>query len=660
MFCVLNVLSLLNSLIATSESLSILQLISNQFAPRNAESATAASTSNEAVPLSEHDRISIAIFQHALILGGFVPIIISLAHPNISTRFPSSMNALVASNSAQTVRIEASKCILEMCRSDETSLKLFVSCGGVQYLIDGLADGTSHSVALVIEIATVIVQPSLSLEGPINVLSRSEFIIHLTNTLVNLTKSLSLPFQSSSSPPSPQSRSSHSSERSQSAGLKTDANEPILLILIGKISHILSIFVEGDVYVKSQLLRLPVLSNLLSSINQLHSFAIETEGFFEMCRLSLVTLLKVLAEFISFHDFSASTTLNRLRTPELAASESEESRNIIGSQELASGARHEAEIISVLSTIVCSRLLEAQQLSLCILHKFCGNKSRFRLEQTALAPGLIFQLQALAIHPQPSVFRQFAFDLLISFPKASSRLRFELKKYGGPQFYLDLREPAWGPSIFEVICDWLAEDTKRVELVVRTPTNLNRLFMILRDTSNPSAYVKLLPLFSRLIASSASIGSAFTQSKALPAEIASRFQRHATNNIIRSSLLTILKQICQLSTNPMDLIMRQFKVYQTNGSIPSESTSLFSMLCELKKDSNNPYVGAQALQVLIACDRAAPLKRSNTSPAAPSVLKPAPPPFKIPSSGSPPTTQTATAKKVPAAAAPGLPSSAKS
>jgi hypothetical protein len=526
------------------------------------------------------------------------------------------------------VRIEASRCILEMCRSDETNLKLFLSCGGVQYLIDALVDATSHSVAYAIETVIAMIEPSFFSEDSINVLARSEFVFQLSNTLVNMTKNLSA--VPSSLPPSP--ASSFSSERSQSGGLRTDANEPIILNLVAKISHILCVFADGDSFVKSQLMRSPIFSNLLSSVVLLHAFCVETEGSFDQCRFSLITLLKVTSELLSFYDLSAksNSSFHRVRSADL--SEAEDSKTPSGVLELKPVAQLEAEITTMLSTIVCSKLVEPQQLALCILHKFCNGKNRFRLEQTALAPGLLQQLQSLAISPQPSLFRQYAFDLLLGFPKASVRVRSELKKYGGPQFYLDLREPTWGPSIFEVICDWLVVDTKRVELVLRTPTNLNRLFMILRDTNDTSAYVKLLPLFSRLISGSSSIGLAFTQSKALPAEISSRFQRHASNNIIRSSLLTILKQICQLSTNPMELIMRQIKVYRNpsdasgNSSAPEgTTTTLFAMLCELKKDTNNPYVAAQALQVLIACDRTVPIKPRSNPVIQPTVLKPAPP-----------------------------------
>jgi hypothetical protein len=92
---------LLSSVMATTESSSaaaqqflssnLSQLVSRNadIAPQRASGAPTAELSSK----SEHDRISISILQQALILGGFIPIIISLANSKVNARCSSSLNA---------------------------------------------------------------------------------------------------------------------------------------------------------------------------------------------------------------------------------------------------------------------------------------------------------------------------------------------------------------------------------------------------------------------------------------------------------------------------------------------------------------------------------------------------------------------------------------
>lgn len=331
-----------------------------------------------------------------------------------------------------------------------------------------LDDGpiTSPMMAVAVDTLLDLVQPkNLSSPLSLSVLARSDFLIQLARTLQVMVLSLGQESSTSSRPPSP---SSCSFSR-KSISISRTTEDPHILTLTAKLAHVCCVLASGDSLTKVQLLRPPVLNPLLAAIQQLHEWRCQdADPGFDYCRMAIVLLLKTLSQLLTFYDQNTAATGPRARQSSASASSiygesptpDDESR--ISSDMDLTGVSREGAIILCLASLSCSRLPELEELALSILHKFCclnNSQNHQRHEKAALTPGLLPHLQSLiqgthGPHTNLSLLRQFAIDILLLFPRASARVRTELKKYGGVQFYLDAMDEKVGPAVMEVLCDW--------------------------------------------------------------------------------------------------------------------------------------------------------------------------------------------------------------
>jgi len=204
-----------------------------------------------------------------------------------------------------------------------------------------------------------------------------------------------------------------------------------------------------------------------------------------------------------------------------------------------------------------------------------------RQEQAAVS-GIIPHLQKMirANHP----LKQFAFDILFNLGKTSRRSRMELKKYGGVEFYIEaLKDPYWRSPFLEVLARWLQmmDDRQRVEFILNA--NVNKLFTLFKTTKDVVQFDKILPHFYRIVQASIRVNRSFGRSSVFIVELKTRFDRHASNNIIRINLLKILTSIYESHHDPVKLV---------------KSHDLLPLLTRLSEDNTSVIVVQLAQKLL--------------------------------------------------------------
>ncbi|SPQ96539.1 non-specific serine/threonine protein kinase [Plasmodiophora brassicae] len=170
-----------------------------------------------------------------------------------------------------------------------------------------------------------------------------------------------------------------------------------------------------------------------------------------------------------------------------------------------------------------------------------------RQEQMALC-GIIPLLQRNIVGD--SHLKQFALPMICKFAHTSARVRQELKKYAGIQFYLTLlTQPYWQMQAIDSIAVWLAEEGRRVELVLKQNHNLHKLVQLFAD-SDPNVFGNILRSLSKIISLSPAVNKALGQSGTFLAQVVYRLS--TSKPIIQKPLLMMIRLLfeCYTSVDP--------------------------------------------------------------------------------------------------------------
>jgi Protein kinase domain len=211
----------------------------------------------------------------------------------------------------------------------------------------------------------------------------------------------------------------------------------------------------------------------------------------------------------------------------------------------------DANAIPALIPFLNSQHVEVQHQVLIAMYYLCTIKGS-RQEQAA-RHGIIPHLQRFirANHP----LKQFALPVIFQLAQTSKRTRLELKKHNGIAFFLDmLAEPYWRTHALDAISYWLAEDPRRVEFMLLTSTNINKLVAVLKYTKTTVQFEKILGPFLRIMQSSRAVNQSLGRSAAFIREICQRLVDHGSNNNIRISLLKILSCVHDQHKSPRQLV----------------------------------------------------------------------------------------------------------
>jgi hypothetical protein len=200
----------------------------------------------------------------------------------------------------------------------------------------------------------------------------------------------------------------------------------------------------------------------------------------------------------------------------------------------------EAGAIPALIPFLGSKVMSHQIEALVNIYYLCSIKAS-RQEEAALN-GVIPHLQRLIITKHP--FNQFAYPIIFALCKTSKVTRNELKKYNAIQFFLDLlKDPNWSTHALEALTAFVGDLSSRVEFVLTTPSNINKLYLTFQTTTNAMHFERILPQFRKLLTGSLQFNQAFARSNGCIRTIKDRLERYAKNNNIRGNLLKILALI---------------------------------------------------------------------------------------------------------------------
>jgi serine/threonine protein kinase len=203
-----------------------------------------------------------------------------------------------------------------------------------------------------------------------------------------------------------------------------------------------------------------------------------------------------------------------------------------------------------------------------------------RQEQAVLS-GIIPHLQRFVVTAHP--LKQFALPIMFQLAKTSRRVRLELRKYRGVQFYIALlQERYWRTHALEVLAFWLNDAPQRVEFVLCTDANLLKLFAVFRTTQQAVQFETMLPLFQKLVAGSRRVNEAFGRSPRFMRELKRRLRSSPTNNI-RINLLKLLTLLFDGHADSVTLVTQMRAV---------------SILTTLSHDTNSVIVMSLAANLL--------------------------------------------------------------
>lgn len=167
---------------------------------------------------------------------------------------------------------------------------------------------------------------------------------------------------------------------------------------------------------------------------------------------------------------------------------------------------------------------ENQHQVLLTMYYLCQIKAS-RQEQAALS-GIIPHLQRFIREEHP--LKQFAYPIIFLLAKTSWRTRLELKKHQGLQFYINILTSAdvyWRSAALDCISVWLSasnDDTARVSFLLNTPSNINKLLRVFKDTEDATQFDKMLPSFRKILASSVKVNQSLGRCQEFSMEIRAR------------------------------------------------------------------------------------------------------------------------------------------
>merc|ERR1719234_1082691 len=102
-------------------------------------------------------------------------------------------------------------------------------------------------------------------------------------------------------------------------------------------------------------------------------------------------------------------------------------------------------------------------------------------QEEAARHGVIPHLQRII--QSNHALKEFAFPMICKLAHAGLKTLYELKKYDGINFYLDLlTQHHWQSFALDSIAVWLTLDRARVEVVLLQPHNLLKMIEVFRST----------------------------------------------------------------------------------------------------------------------------------------------------------------------------------
>jgi hypothetical protein len=281
---------------------------------------------------------------------------------------------------------------------------------------------------------------------------------------------------------------------------------------VSKIAKILHLFSQGDKVVKNHFAKPTVIQNMLRVLPSVPQDV-------------LILLLK------SIRNISMdSTTLDLLES---------------------AGA-----IPALIPFLEATQVSENQHQVLLTMYYLCQIKSS--RQETAALSGIIPHLQRFIRLDHP--LKQFAYPIIFLLAKTSSKTRMELKKNNGVQFYIDIltngKDVYWRNHALEVLSFWMAsssDDTARVSLLLNTPSNLNKLIRVFRESTDPQMFEKMLPSFRKILAVSVKVNQSLGRTKEFTREIRNRLGATSSSAGTRVELLKMLSLLFAAHPNPSQL-----------------------------------------------------------------------------------------------------------
>ena len=173
------------------------------------------------------------------------------------------------------------------------------------------------------------------------------------------------------------------------------------------------------------------------------------------------------------------------------------------------------------------------------MHYMCKIKTS---RQEALAQaGIVPYLQKLVVSDHP--LKQFALPMIKSLALCSKYTRYELKKFGGVEFFLRLLDtlPYWQVSALDAIVAWLAEDAARVDVVVAAPAHIATFVHVLqRCRTNRGLIESVLNQLQQLMRKLPKLTRTLGDVPPFTTELIALLDRE-TAAIVRKPLLTMLR-----------------------------------------------------------------------------------------------------------------------
>jgi hypothetical protein len=157
-----------------------------------------------------------------------------------------------------------------------------------------------------------------------------------------------------------------------------------------------------------------------------------------------------------------------------------------------------AGTITQLVPLLAMKVAEVHKEVLMFMYNMC-KVSPSRQEAMAAA-GIIPHLQRVVRDDHP--LKQFALEIIKYMATCSSKTRFELKKYGGVEYFLHLLDSLqyWQVPALDGLVSWLSDDVRRVEMILAQPKHLVTFVHVLqRCPAKPDSLLKpLLRLLKKL------------------------------------------------------------------------------------------------------------------------------------------------------------------
>eukprot|EP01083_Nonionella_stella_P082209 226905_1 len=162
-----------------------------------------------------------------------------------------------------------------------------------------------------------------------------------------------------------------------------------------------------------------------------------------------------------------------------------------------------------------------------------------RLEQAAIH-GIVPHLQRIIRTNHP--LKEFAFPVLCKLSHAGPRALYELKKYDGVNFYLDLlTQHHWQSFALDSLAVWLATDRPRVEMIILRQQNVIKVFNVFEKTEK-SVFDSVLNSFIKMMALSSKLNLFFGRSEAFTKLLAARLSELSEAFVLKP-LLVLAQQL---------------------------------------------------------------------------------------------------------------------